>query len=317
MRANGGRGDGAGGTGDAPASSTLRPPPSTGFRPRHATLVAVDSDGCVFDTMGPKQIRCFHPEIIRVWGLERIGRELRETAEFVNLRSIGRGSNRFPALLRVFDLLARRPEVRRAGVALPDTGPLRRFVESGLPFSNDALRAAAERSGAPELRRLLEWSLAVNARVEREIPHVPPFDGARETLSRMADGADVIVVTQTPEEAVVREWRENGLDAYVRAILGPTRGTKGEMLIMASKDRYTAGRALMVGDAPGDLRAAREAGAAFFPILPGREPESWERLRREAYDLFLRGRWSADYEGRLVREFEDLLPATPPWEDAD
>jgi len=289
-------------------------PSAAAFRPRHATLVAVDSDGCVFDTMGPKQVRCFHPEIIRAWGLERIERELRETAEFVNLRSATRGSNRFPALLRVFELLARRPDVRRAGVALPDPGPLRRFVESGLPFSPGALQAEAERTGEPELRRLLDWSLAVNARVAREIPHVPPFAGAREALERMSADSDLVVVTQTPEEAVVREWRENGLESRIRAILGPAQGTKGEMLTMASHDRYAPGRTLMVGDAPGDLRAAREAGAAFFPILPGREPESWERLRREAYDLFLRGAWSAGYESRLVAEFEALLPEAPPWE---
>ena len=286
------------------------------FAPRHPTLVAVDSDGCVFDTMGPKQIRCFHPEIVRWWGLERIERELRETAEFVNLRSVWRGSNRFPALLKVFELLARRPEVRRAGVALPDLGSLRRFVESGGPLSLDALRAEAERAGEPELRRLLEWSRAVNARVARELPSSPPFPGVREALAEMAAAADLVVVTQTPEEAVEREWRESGLLPYARAILGPAQGTKGQMLARAARGRYAAGRVLMIGDAPGDLRAAREAGAAFFPILPGREPESWARLRGEAYPRFREGRWTADYEAGPVAEFEALLPETPPWERA-
>ncbi len=285
-----------------------------GFTPRHATLVAVDSDGCVFDTMGPKQIRCFHPEIIRCWGLERIERELRETAEFVNLRSTWRGSNRFPALLRVFELLARRPEVRRAGVALPDVGPLRRFVTSGRPLSLDELRAETERTGEPELRRLLEWSLAVNARVARELPSSPPFPGVREALAAMAAASDLVVVSQTPEEAVIREWRESGLLPLVRAILGPAQGTKGQMLDRAARGRYAAGRVLMIGDAPGDRQAAREAGAAFFPILPGREPESWSRLRREAFPRFLRGGWSAEYEGERTAEFEALLPDTPPWE---
>ena len=34
----------------------------------------------------------------------------------------------------------------------------------------------------------------------------------------------------------------------------------------------------MVGDGPGDRRAAEAAGASFFPIIPGREAESWGRL---------------------------------------
>ena len=288
-------------------------PAPISFTPRHPALVAVDSDGCVFDTMGPKQVRCFHPEIIRWWGLERIERELRETAEFVNLRSVWRGSNRFPALLKVFELLSRRPEARRAGVALPDLGPLRRFVESGGPLSLDALRAEAERTGEPELRRLLDWSRAVNARVARELPSSPPFPGVREALAEMVEAADLVVVTQTPEEAVEREWREAGLRPYARAILGPAQGTKGEMLAQAVRGRYATGRVLMIGDAPGDRRAAREAGAAFFPILPGHEPESWARLRGEVYPRFRDGRWTPEYEAGPVAEFEALLPETPPW----
>lgn len=284
------------------------------FKPRQATLVAVDSDGCVFDTMGPKQIRCFHPEIIRFWGLEAIERELRETAEFVNLRSVWRGSNRFPALLRTFELLERRPDVRRAGVRLPDLKPLRDFVATGGPWTMDVLRAAAERTGDPELKRLWAWSAAVNERVAREIPTTPPFPGVREALAEMAASSDVVVVTQTPEEAVIREWRAEGLLPFVRAVLGPSQGTKGQMLIRVAQGRYRPGRVLMIGDAPGDQRAAREAGAAFFPVLPGRETESWERLRKEAFPRFRAGEWTAAYEAALTAEFQALLPETPPWE---
>lgn len=33
----------------------------------------------------------------------------------------------------------------------------------------------------------------------------------------------------------------------------------------------------MIGDAPGDLKAARGNGALFFPVNPGDEEESWKR----------------------------------------
>ena len=47
-------------------------------------LVAIDSDGCVFDSMNPKQIVVFHPKIMefyQLWGIESY---LREIAEFIN-----------------------------------------------------------------------------------------------------------------------------------------------------------------------------------------------------------------------------------------
>jgi len=74
--------------------------------PTADTFVGVDSDGCVFDTMEAKQKKCFHPLIIEHWHLEPIAQAVRETAEFVALYSRWRGTNRFPALKLVFELLA-------------------------------------------------------------------------------------------------------------------------------------------------------------------------------------------------------------------
>ncbi len=76
------------------------------FEPTCDSVVGIDSDGCVFDSMVVKQCVHFHPMIIACWHLEAIEPQLRETAEFVNLYSKWRGSNRFAALLKVFELLA-------------------------------------------------------------------------------------------------------------------------------------------------------------------------------------------------------------------
>ena len=72
------------------------------FEPQYATLIGIDSDGCVFDTMGVKQKKHFHPLIIEKWNLKSIEGQLRQAAEFVNLYSAWRGQNRFPALLKTF-----------------------------------------------------------------------------------------------------------------------------------------------------------------------------------------------------------------------
>ena len=135
----------------------------------HDTLVAIDSDGCVFDSMGIKQRDCFHPVIIRHWGLEKIEPQLRETAEFVNLYSKTRGQNRFTALLRVFELLPDRADVKNSGVVTPPIDPLRGFVESDRPLTNEGLEQEREATSDPELDRLLQWSLDVNQVIEETV----------------------------------------------------------------------------------------------------------------------------------------------------
>lgn len=283
------------------------------FVPAHGTFVGVDSDGCVFDTMETKQKGHFHPLIIRLWKLEAIEPQLRAAAEFVNLYSQWRGQNRFPALLQMFDLLKEWPEVAASGVALPDCRALRAYCESGLPLGNKTLIAEAERTGDPELAKVVEWSLAVNKDIETNMKKIPPFRGVRPALEKIKAWSDLAVVSQTPEQALVKEWDENDLARYVQLIAGQELGTKAEHLKMMTSGRYQPEKVLMVGDALGDLRSAESIGACFYPINPGHEEESWARLADEAYDRFLAGTFLGAYQKKLNEEFMALLPSVPPW----
>ena len=74
------------------------------LKPKHDFLVAIDSDGCAFDTMEIKHKECFIPNIIKYWNLQPVSKYARDAAEFVNLYSHWRGINRFPALTMTFDL---------------------------------------------------------------------------------------------------------------------------------------------------------------------------------------------------------------------
>ena len=47
---------------------------------------------------------------------------------------------------------------------------------------------------------------------------------------------------------------------------------------------YKQEKCLMVGDAPGDCKAAEENGIFFYPILVNQEQSSWEQLVLEALD---------------------------------
>jgi phosphoglycolate phosphatase-like HAD superfamily hydrolase len=287
----------------------------TGFRPRKKFFVGVDSDGCVFDTMEIKQRQCFHGLIARMWDLVPVEPLLRETAEFVNLYSQSRGSNRFVALLRTLDLLRDRPEIQAAGIAVPPMDALRQWIDDETQLGNPALETRVAATGDPELRQVLDWSKAVNGEVERIVKHVPPFERVRDCLAKMGALADIVVVSQTPTEALVREWEMNGMMDAVSFIAGQELGTKSEHIAMATHDRYPPAHILMIGDAPGDGRAAKDNGACFFPINPAHEEASWQLLYDEAFDTFIAGAYAGDYERALIERFEALLPATPPWED--
>ncbi len=287
--------------------------PLRDFRPQHEYFVGIDSDGCAFDTMEIKHKECFTPNIIKHWSLQAVSKYAREAAEFVNLYSTWRGINRFPALLMVFDLLAEREEVKRRGVAPPGVPSLRTWVESESKLGNPALAAAVEETEDPVLKRTLEWSEAVNASIADMVHGVPPFPYVRESLEALRERADCIVVSATPGEALRREWEEHDIAKHCAVIAGQEMGRKAEHLALAAGDRYEQDHVLMIGDAPGDLKAARANGFLFYPIKPGQEELSWQRFHEEAMSRFLEGRYGGDYEAALIAEFDAILPEVPPW----
>ncbi|SRR6266404_616408 len=301
------------------STSAARAEALADLQPRHGFFVGLDSDGCVFDSMEIKHKECFCPNIIRYWRLQPVSKYAREAVEFINLYSKWRGTNRWPALILTFDLLRQRPEVQARHAAIPEAASVRGFIASGKPLSNDGLQqyiAEQPRAEHPdaELENALEWSRAVNRSIEEIVFGLPPFPYVRESLEFLRQNADTVVVSQTPTEALMREWEEHKLEGYVRAIAGQELGTKKQHLKVATAGKYGPGRVLMVGDAPGDLEAARANGALFFPINPGHEEKSWERFYNEGVHAFLDGKFAGAYEAGLIAEFEALLPATPPWE---
>jgi len=283
------------------------------LRPQYEFFVGIDSDGCAFDTMEIKHKECFTPNIIKHWGLQAVSKYAREASEFVNLYSKWRGINRWPALVMVFDLLRDRAEVKARGVVPPEAPRLREFMASGQPLSNDGLKQYMAEHPAPELDRALAWSLGVNASISDMVHGVPPFPYLRESLQLLVDNADMMVVSATPVEALVREWQEHDIARYVRVIAGQEQGTKAEHLALAAKGKYRSDHILMIGDAPGDLKAARANDALFFPVNPGHEEASWQQFYEEAVHRFLAGEYAGDYEARLIAEFDSLLPEVPPW----
>jgi phosphoglycolate phosphatase-like HAD superfamily hydrolase len=277
-------------------------------------LICIDSDGCVFDTMEIKHKECFIPNTINIWGLQAVSKYAREAAEFVNLYSKWRGTNRFPALINVIDLIEDRNEVINRGFKVPEIGSLRKWVETETKLSNPALEKAVDDTKNPILKNTLEWSKAVNETVAKMVHGIPPFLQVRESLDTMAKSADIIVVSATPNEALVREWEEHDIAKYIKVIAGQEMGTKKESIGYAKAGGYNDDHILMIGDAPGDLKAARANNALFYPINPGDEDSSWKRFYEEAFEKFIKKEYGGVYEEKLITEFERYLPSTPPWE---
>jgi len=283
------------------------------LKPTKDYFIGIDSDGCVFDTMEVKHKECFTPMFVKHFNLQPVSKYAREAWDFVNLYSKTRGVNRFPALSRALKLLQARPEVQARGVKIPDTTALDQWIARETKLGNATLKKEVE-GGNTALKQVYEWSVAVNKFIEEMVYGVPPFPLFRESLLRMVEKADVIVVSQTPTEALVREWQEHDIAKYVRVICGQEMGTKTEHIRYVAGGKYAPEKMLMIGDAPGDLKAAKANGALFYPINPGNEEASWKRFYEEALDRFFNGTYAGEYEQKLIAEFDGCLPEHPAWE---
>ena len=289
------------------------------LKPRHDFFVGVDSDGCVFDTMGIKQRECFCPMLIAYFDLQPVAQAARECKEFADLFSKTRGANRHKTSVRILrDLLPTHPMVRQWDFKVPQFLHYSRWVDDPKSLLSDAglkqaIAAAPSEEAKNEFERVLKWSQRVNELITEIVHEMPPFPHVRESLGKVARQADAICCSATPYEALEREWQEHDLARYVVAIAGQEMGTKADHLKLATTGKYQPNHVLMVGDALGDLKAARSAGALFYPINPGDEVASWKRFHDEACDRFLNLRYAGDYEAKLIAEFDSILPENPPW----
>jgi|TARA_B100000678_G_scaffold258379_1_gene237915 phosphoglycolate phosphatase-like HAD superfamily hydrolase len=282
------------------------------FQPKHDFFIGIDSDGCVFDSMEIKQKECFAPMFVKHHGLQALSKYARQVWEFVNLYSKTRGVNRFPALVRALDLLRERPEVQARNASVPSYPALGEWIARETKLGNATLANEVE-GGNDGLAQVKVWSDAVNAQIADIVHGVPPFPLVCESLGQALGQTDMMVISQTPGDALEREWAEHDIARFVKVIAGQEMGTKTEHLQFAAAGKYPADKILMIGDAPGDHKAAKANGVLFYPVLPGREEASWKRLNDEALGRFFTGTYAGDYEAELFAEFDASLPEHPSW----
>ena len=262
------------------------------FTPKHKTFIGIDSDGCVFNSMEIKQKECCHTALIHYWHLEKIETEVRQAAEYIGLYSHNRGRNRFINLYDTVEMLRNNPAVRESGIALPEYKDLRTWIDSGTQLTESNLEQEIQKTNSTELQAIQAWSRNVTQCIENATSRILPFTEACTALQHMNTSSDVVVVSQTPQEALLREWETHQLISHVQMIAGLELGTKEEHLRITAYNTYPHDRILLIGDSPGDLNTAQKLDILFYPIHPGNEEQSWKQFHTETYPRFLNGIYS-------------------------
>jgi len=235
--------------------------------------VAIDSDGCVFDNMTLKHRFCFGPALIETWKLHAVAESVQAEWEKINLFSATRGINRFLALLAFWESYP--DSGLPAGVGRPDISRMRQLAAANPSPSPGAIKVELEQGHDAFLAGALEWCERVNQRVAQRSEELPAFEGAVRFIQSITAVAKVYVVSSANSTTIRGEWTKAGLNHSVEDYVTQERCSKKDCLRGLIDEGY---QTLMVGDSPGDLLAARGAGSDFFPITPGHEEASWNRL---------------------------------------
>lgn len=267
-------------------------------------LICVDSDGCAMDTMDVKHKTCFGPKMVECYGLDAHREEVLALWDEINLYRLSRGINRFLALIETLKAI----EERGICKLKEPYDRLEAWSKDAKELSAPALEAEIAKTGDSQLALALRWSKEVNEAISKLPDDHGAYKGVKESLSALSEKADISVVSSANYGALESEWRRHGLDRYINALLGQECGSKAFCIAeLLRLGKYDKSRAIMVGDAPGDLKAAEKNGVFFYPILVGKEEFSWNRLCAEAFGKLADGSFAGEYQEQLKREFFENL----------
>ncbi|EFW38884.1 HAD family hydrolase [Treponema phagedenis] len=287
---------------------------SNSFKKEKEYILCVDSDGCAMDTMNYKHIKCFGPLAADVWNITQRESFLQIWNE-INLFSKTRGINRFKALV----LALRAIQKKDADCASPkdiigDFSYLAEWVYSAPVLSNQALEHAIDEKRdsisdreMKQLEQALTWSKRVNEHIQALHDEARPFNGVFDALQKLHEKVHIAVVSSANSDAIYSEWGKFDLLRFTDLIFGQESGSKAACIKTILSYAFDPKKVLMVGDSPGDLQAAESNSVFFYPILFGKEQESWDVLCRTAVPKLLEGCYGGIYQDGLKKQFTEHL----------
>ena len=268
-------------------------------------LIGIDSDGTAFDSMNIKHLDAFIPAALEIWPMPaEMASRFTEIEKTVNLFSSLRGINRFPGLLEAFERLER----EFPGAAeLPALADLRAYIAGESKYSPATLRAWMTAHPSADLEKVLAWSDRADELFSRACEGLMPYPGVREAMAEAHPSAAIAVVSSAARAGLEKDWAAGGLMPWVDFLMSQEDGSKTAQLQKAMAGCEPGVRALMLGDTDSDGISAHEAGALFYPIMPGDEEQSWRRFRQEILPLFLSGQYTEAEEEKYYRQLKDML----------
>ena len=260
-------------------------------------FIGVDSDGTAFDSMTIKHTDSFIPAMFEVWGLDGVRERAAEIEQYINLYSKDRGINRFPGLYMTFE------QMKKEKIFDEDISDLDAFIKSGRGFSTKALEDFILETNSDFLKKVLEWNNLSDELFAENCKDIQPFNFVKQSFEKAKDKADIGVISSATREGLETDWKGGGIAQYASVILGKENGNKKEQLRGEAHGKYDKDKILMIGDAIGDLEAAKSIDALFYPIIAGEEEKSWEKFYNEALDKFFDGSYADEYEKSLIDAF--------------
>lgn len=266
-------------------------------------LICVDSDGCAMDTMTIKHVKCFGPDIIAEWGLQEWEEPILKRWNDINLYTKNRGINRFSGLTLMLE------EIDKRYTKIDGIEILRAWVDHTKAFSESALKEEIEKQpDAMILKKALSWSQAVNRDITALSDDVKiAFPKVAEALAAVKEVADLAIVSSANREAMEEEWERCGIMQYVDYSMAQDVGTKAACIEKLKESGYNPKNILMVGDADGDYKAAVKAGVYFYPILAGKEEESWIEFKDKILGIHVAGGYDEKLQQEMLDRFNENL----------
>lgn len=252
------------------------------FKKTKEYLVCIDSDGCAIDTMTIKHQKCFGPMIIEVWNLQKYQVDILKRWDNINLFSITRGINRFKGLAQMLE------EINEKYTPIAGIESYINWINTTKQFSNEELSSFIKESDNICSIKALEWSVKVNKAIDELDESLKlSFKGCYEAMEKIKQVADIAVVSSANRKAIEEEWEHNNLLSMVNGVLAQDIGTKGHCIEQLLALGYKKENVVKIGDAVGDLQAAKYNSVYFYPMLVGKETESWNEFSNTALNKLI------------------------------
>lgn len=272
----------------------------TDIKNKKKFLICIDSDGCAMDTMDIKHINYFGPLAVNFFNIKD-SKTFLDNWNKINLYSETRGINRFKGLV-----LGLQDAIKR-GEKIEDISNLIKWTETTKELSNSSLKLEIEKNNAKDLIKTLEWSKSVNNGIEKLVGKDSPFKNVKNHLEKIHKVANIAVVSSANSEAIYSEWSRHKLLDHVDILFGQEAGSKAICIKKLKDYGYDNNNILMIGDAPGDLEAALINEVFFYPVLFGKEEESWNELTSNALSKFTNNLYFGEYQNNVNNKFKKLL----------